>query len=416
MQLLSKILGRLIKTGTLTVIDVDGRTHRFEGSPGPQATMRLKDKSLYRSLVFKPELAFGEGYMDGTLEPEGHDVYDLLALIMANRENLAGIAAYRWVTAVEKIMRPIHQANHARRAKANVAHHYDISNDLYKLFLDADMQYSCAYFRSPEDTLEQAQLNKKLHIAAKLNLKPGMKVLDIGCGWGGMAMTLAQLADVEVLGITLSEAQIELGRERVKATGLEDKVRLELMDYRNVDETFDRMVSVGMFEHVGAPNYDTFFGKLSDILKPDGVALLHSIGRMSPPGSTGPWIRKYIFPGGYTPALSEVFQSTERSGLWVTDCEILRLHYAETLKHWRRRFLEHWDTVKEMNDERFCRMWEFYLAACEAYFRFEDGNVFQMQLTKDRAAVPLTRDYMLDQEKALHDAAKATGSGRVAAE
>jgi len=416
MQLLSKVLSRLIRTGRLTVIDVDGRTHRFEGAPGPEATMRLKDKALYRSLVFKTELAFGEGYMDGTLEPVGHDVYQLLEVMLSNRDYLVDIPAYRWLSRLDRVLRPLHQANRLKRAKSNVAHHYDISNDLYRLFLDQDMQYSCAYFRSPDDTLEQAQLNKKLHIAAKLNLKPGMKVLDIGCGWGGMAMTLATMADVEVLGITLSEAQLELGRERVRAAGLDDRVRLELMDYRNVDESFDRMVSVGMFEHVGAPNYDTFFAKVRDLLKPDGVALLHSIGRKDPPGSTGAWIRKYIFPGGYTPALSEVFQSTERTGLWVTDCEILRLHYAETLRHWRQRFLANLDRVKAINDERFCRMWEFYLAACEAYFRYEGGNVFQMQLTRDRAAVPLTRDYMVDGERDLHERSGKAGAGRAAAE
>ena len=398
MKLLSRLLRTVIRVGALTVIDADGKTHVFEGAPGPCAAFRITDKKTYRRLALNPELAVGEAVMEGAVEPVDCSLYDVLLLLMTNRENLrlAGLQAILFK--VGMLARRLHQNNSVRRARANVAHHYDLSNELYSMFLDEDMQYSCGYFKSPEDTLEQAQLQKKLHIAAKLQLKSGQRILDIGCGWGGMAMTLAELEEVEVLGITLSTQQLALARERVAARGLDGRVRIEAMDYRHVTGKFDRIVSVGMFEHVGVSHYSSYFGKVHELLTDDGVALLHSIGRSDAPGSTNAWLRKYIFPGGYSPALSETMAEVERSGLWTTDIEIWRLHYAETLRHWRERFTANRDRVAELLDERFCRMWEFYLVICELNFRIESGEVFQIQLTRDRSAVPQARDYMAERE------------------
>jgi cyclopropane-fatty-acyl-phospholipid synthase len=298
------------------------------------------------------------------------------------------------------LFRRLQQYNPIGRAQEHVAHHYDLSDDLYDLFLDEDRQYSCAYFANDNVTLEQAQHDKKRHIAAKLLLEPGMRVLDIGCGWGGMALYLAKEANVEVVGLTLSKEQHKVATERAKKAGLEDKVTFHLRDYREEAGSYDRIVSVGMFEHVGVHHFNEFFNKVKALLTPKGVALLHSIGRMDGPGVTNPWLRKYIFPGGYAPALSEVLPVVEKSGLWATDIEILRLHYAETLKHWHQRFQENRDKIKKLYDERFCRMWEFYLIGAEMDFRYLNTMVFQMQLAKDIEAVPLTRDYMVQAEQA----------------
>jgi cyclopropane-fatty-acyl-phospholipid synthase len=293
------------------------------------------------------------------------------------------------------------QANGLRRSRRNVAHHYDLSGKLYDLFLDKDRQYSCAYFTNNNKTLDEAQHDKKRHLAAKLLLtKPGLKVLDIGSGWGGLGLYLARVCQADVTGVTLSAEQLKVSNDRAKAEGLAERARFHLRDYREEQGRYDRIVSVGMFEHVGAGNYRAFFRKMKELLKDDGVAVLHSIGRMSPPGSTNPWLRKYIFPGGYTPALSETFAAIEQEGLWITDVEILRLHYADTLKEWRRRFQENRAEVARLYDERFCRMWEFYLAGCEVAFRRMDQMVFQIQIAKRQDAVPLTRDYMLDWERA----------------
>jgi cyclopropane-fatty-acyl-phospholipid synthase len=293
------------------------------------------------------------------------------------------------------------QRNTTKAASANVRHHYDLSNDFYRLWLDKDMHYSCAYFISEDDTLEQAQQNKLRHIAAKLDLKPGQRVLDIGCGWGGMALYLAAVADVEVIGVTLSKEQLALAQKRARERGLDKRVRFELMDYRHVQGPFDRIVSVGMFEHVGVQYFAEYFGAISRLLKDDGIALVHSIGRKAGPGQTGAWIRRYIFPGGYSPALSETLAAVERSGLWVTDIEILRLHYARTLAEWERRFQSHRQVISGMMDERFCRMWEFYLIASELSFSHGKHMNFQLQLTKNARALPLTRDYMVENERAL---------------
>lgn len=398
---LNHLLRRFIQVGTLNVIDASGKRHVFRGSPGPNVTFRLTDKRLYRRMFFNPDLALGEGYMDGTLIFEDSTIYDFLHLFNLNRMSLGAYPLQSVVRKISKAFRFLQQHNPIGKARENVAHHYDLSREMYSLFLDVDQQYSCAYFMSDTDSLEEAQLNKKRHIAAKLLLQPGQRILDIGCGWGGMALELAQMEDVEVVGVTLSTEQHQVATERAREMGLSDRVRFELTDYRDLKQPFDRIVSVGMFEHVGVKHYDEFFNQMNHLLTEDGVMLLHSIGRMSPPGTTGPWIRKYIFPGGYTPSMSEVFAATERQRLWVTDVEILRLHYAETLKHWAERFQANRGRVAELYDERFCRMWEFYLACAEMVFRHGSGMVFQMQMARNRHAVPQTRDYMLSAESAF---------------
>ena len=398
---LSNLLTAFVKQGRLTVIDAAGKTHVFEGSPGPTVTMRLTDPTLYRKLFFNPELHAGEAYMDGRMSFPGSSLRDFLALFSTNRTSLATHPVQAALKRVSRSLKMFQQANPIGKAQKNVAHHYDLGNDFYKLFLDERLFYSCAYFATPDDTLEAAQINKCRLIAAKLCLQPGQKVLDIGCGWGGLAIYLASVADVEVTGVTLSREQHALAIERVKAAGLEKRVHLELMDYRHLDRTFDRIVSVGMFEHVGVGHYDEFFAKVNNLLTAEGLMLLHSIGKMNPPGTASPWLRKYIFPGAYSPALSEVFPATERAGLWVTDCEFLRLHYATTLSHWQRRFEANRAKVAAIYDERFCRMWEFYLISAEMMFRTGNQEVFHMQLAKRRDAAPIVRDYIVDRQREL---------------
>ncbi len=391
---------RLIRIGDLTVIDADGRTHFFSGAEvGPDVTIRLHDRALHRRIMTHPYLAFGEAYMDGTLTLEKGTIYDALDLAARNMGQVDTFPLQRLRDSFRRLMAFIETYNPVERARKNVAHHYDLSGALYDLFLDADRQYSCAYFRTDNDSLEVAQHNKKAHIAAKLRLKPGQKVLDIGSGWGGMGLYLAQTADVDVTGVTLSVEQQKLSEERAKAAGLADRVGFHLRDYREEPGKYDRIVSVGMFEHVGVAHYREFFAKVRDLLHDDGVMLLHSIGRMGPPYGPNPWMKKYIFPGGYTPSLSEVLAAVERAGLWVTDVEILRLHYAKTLRQWRRRFAANRDKAKALYDERFCRMWEFYLAGSEVAFRHMGQMVFQMQIAKRVDAVPLTRDYMFEMER-----------------
>ena len=402
MQLLKTLLTRFVQAGTLLVVDADGKSHVFVGpKPGPKVGIRLLDKKLHRSLFLHPELHAGEAYMDGTLVMQDCTIREFLEFAEINGSNLRKYPLQKLLQKGLKGIRKLHQRNDASSARAHVHHHYDLSNELYKSFLDKDMHYSCAYFAGEKDSLEVAQQNKLRHIAAKLDLKPGQRVLDIGCGWGGMALYLAAVADVEVLGVTLSTEQLALARQRAKERGLENRVKFELMDYRDVIGPFDRIVSVGMFEHVGIVHYDEFFGKMRDLLKPEGVALLHSIGRKGGPGTTGAWIRKYIFPGGYSPALSEVLACVERNKLWVTDIEILRLHYAKTLRAWEQRFQANRKEITVLMDERFCRMWEFYLIASELSFTHGSHMVFQMQLTRDRHALPITRDYMTEVEAKL---------------
>jgi cyclopropane-fatty-acyl-phospholipid synthase len=399
MYLLSNLLERFVQKGTLRVIDANGGLHEFRGTPGPGATIRLHDSSLSRKLFFNPELHAGEAYMDGRLTLVDCSLEDFMEVFSINRGTMASHPLQQVLRRVSRMLRPFQQRNPVGRAQRNVAHHYDLSRELYKLFLDEDLQYSCAYFLSPGDSLEEAQENKKRHIAAKLRLQPGQRVLDIGCGWGGLALDIARRADVEVLGVTLSEEQHRLANEEARERGLDGRVRFELRDYREVQGRFDRIVSVGMFEHVGVHRYDEFFGKVFDLLTDDGIALLHSIGHMSPPGTASPWLRKYIFPGAYSPALSEVFAATERQHLWVNDVEVLRVHYADTLVHWIRRFQRNRERIAEIYDERFCRMWEFYLISVETMFRTGAQMVFQTQLSRTRDAAPLTRDYMVETEQ-----------------
>lgn len=397
---LSHMLKSFVRKGTLKVIDHEGREHIFGGrEPGPDVTMRLTDPTLYRKLFTNPELAAGEAYMDGRMRFENSGLRDFLTLFSVNRLSLGSYPLQKALRKVSRGLKRFQQANPIGKAQKNVAHHYDIGNDFYRLFLDRGMQYSCAYFTSDDDTLEEAQQNKLRLIASKLALKPGQKVLDIGCGWGDMLLYLARLEDIEGVGVTLSKEQCKLANEKAKTLGLADRVRFELRDYRDLDERFDRIVSVGMFEHVGVHHYDEFFAKVNDLLTDDGVMLLHSIGHMSPPGTASPWLRKYIFPGAYSPALSEVFINVEQNSLWVTDLEFLRVHYANTLKHWDRRFQANRAKVAEMYDERFCRMWEFYLISAEMMFRTGSQLVFHMQLSKKRDAVPLTRDYITDTQR-----------------
>lgn len=399
---LSALLTRMIHTGTLTVTDAAGAAHTFGGKiPGPAVMIKLSDPRLYRSLVFNPELAAGEAYMDGTLTFPGSSLRAFLDLMSINRNDRPPTAFQRAVGNAVKPFKRFQQYNPIGRAQQNIAHHYDIGNALYRLFLDEGLFYSCAYFEKDDDTLEAAQRAKCRLIAAKLGLKPGQRILDIGSGWGGLAIYLAQMEDVNVLGVTLSKEQHALAQERAQKAGVSDRVRFELRDYRELDQKFDRLVSVGMFEHVGVPRYNEFFQHINKLMPDDGVMLLHSIGHMSPPSTASPWLRKYIFPGAYSPALSEVFPAVECNRLWVTDCEFLRLHYAMTLKHWHTRFEKHRAEIQAMYDERFCRMWEFYLISAEMMFRTGAQEVFQMQLSRKRDASPIRRDYMVDVQREL---------------
>jgi cyclopropane-fatty-acyl-phospholipid synthase len=400
-MLISPILRRLLRRGTLRVIDSRGRLHVFAGpEPWKTVTIRFHDHAVARELFLNGPLKLGETYMDGRLTVEDASVYDLLALLGCNMSIGPQHPVMRIGDALGRWMRVFQQYNPLWKARQNVAHHYDLSDTLYNLFLDSDRQYSCAYFNDPSDSLEEAQANKKRHLAAKLRLEPGQRVLDIGSGWGGLALYLAQQADVHVTGITLSVEQLRVAERRAATLGLSDRVKFELVDYRELTgRRFDRIVSVGMFEHVGVVHYPAFFQKIKELLADDGIALLHSIGRSDGPGHTNPWIRKYIFPGGYSPAISEVLPVLEKKGLWLTDLEVLRLHYAETLRNWRTRFLANRERIKAIYDERFCRMWEFYLAGSEVAFRWQGHMNFQMQIAKRVDSVPLTRDYMFDWER-----------------
>ena len=404
-MLLAQVLARVVTEGQLTIIDEGGRTHRVAGAkPGPSVTMRVHTWWTGMRIALRPRLALGEAYMDGTLTVEnGGTLYDLIDLLGRNMMAIEATPLLQWSYRLQRWIRFLQQHNPVGKAQKNVAHHYDLKDELYDFFLDRDRQYSCAYFRRGDEPLEQAQLDKKRHIAAKLLLSPGQRVLDIGSGWGGMALFLSQQFGVDVTGVTLSKEQHAVSSRRALEGGLADKVRFKLLDYREEPDRYDRIVSVGMFEHVGAAHYVEYFTKVKQLLADDGVMLLHAIGRMEPPGGTNTWLQKYIFPGGYTPALSEVLSAIEKVGLWVTDIEVLRLHYAETLRHWRERFLSNRQQIMQMAgyDERFCRMWEFYLAGCEVAFRYMNQMVFQVQIARRQDAVPITRDYMLEVERSL---------------
>jgi cyclopropane-fatty-acyl-phospholipid synthase len=400
--MLNHFLDTFIKTGTLTVIAADGTECVFgakESADMPDVVVRITDRWLPFKLAINPSLYLGEAYMKGLLVFERGDIWDLLELY---GRNLRYQRSQRWEWLANTLRRFGHlitQYNSIKYARRNVAHHYDLSDALFASFLDSDRQYSCAYFPAPSMEIDDAQAAKKRHLAAKLLLSPNQRVLDIGCGWGGLAIDLASNYGAYVDGITLSEEQLAFARRRALLENMTGNVRFALSDYRNIHGRYDRIVSVGMFEHVGTPYYHQFFDRIRDLLAPDGIALIHSIGRIDGPDVTDAWVRKYIFPGGYIPALSEVLPIIERAGLVVTDIEILRLHYAETLRLWRDRFRKNWVNIQHLYDEQFCRMWEFYLAASEMSFRYGNLMVFQIQLSKDLVAVPLTRDYMYEFER-----------------
>ena len=403
MRLFDILLRKLIRRGSLTVVDAGGRRHVYGDPACGQAplTIRFTDRATPRRAAFNPALELGEAYMDGRLIVEDGDIRAFLDLIGRNTQwDDDGAARLR-------LWRPWRGNsrweawNWQRRSRRNVAHHYDLSRRLYALFLDDDLQYSCGYFPEADTGLAAAQAAKKAHIAAKLDLKPGQRVLDIGCGWGGLALYLHDVADVDVLGITLSEEQLTVARERAQAANVADRVRFELLDYRAVRGSFDRIVSVGMFEHVGPPYYREFFDRSRALLADDGVMLLHTIGRADGPAPTDRWLSRYIFPGGYVPALSQIAPAIEQARLWITDVEVLRLHYAFTLAHWYARVVAARDEIVALYDERFFRMWQFYLAGALVAFRHDAHCNFQIQLTRRREALPLTRDYMKEAEERL---------------
>ena len=393
-MIIKSVLSRVIKKGNLTWIQHDGNVHHYGDGSGELIKIRTTKDFSEIKLLLNPSLQFGESYMNGSLIMEEGRIHDLLKLLFSNSK----IDVDHWIMDVSRTVRFIlskfNVGNYLSKSKKNVAHHYDLSDQLYDLFLDKDRQYSCAYFNSPNDTLDQAQTNKKELIAKKLLLEKGQNVLDIGCGWGGMASFLSKRSEVNVKGITLSEEQIQYANKRKQTESLHN-VEYKLQDYRNVNETYDRIVSVGMFEHVGTKHYQDFFNKVYDLLNDTGVALIHTIGRLSEPSTNDPWIEKYIFPGGYIPALSETVSKIEKSGLSMTDIQILKFHYAETLKRWRYNFYDNIDKVKEIYDEKFCRMWDFYLSSSQASFEESTLVVFQLQLSKNKKTVPDKRDYML---------------------
>ncbi len=402
-----KLMCDIIRSGRLTVIYPDGIEKSYgaipHDNPSLDVAMRLHKPGTGMKLMANPYLHFGEAIMSGEVTVEQGSMWDLMDLLGRNLENLPPPTP--WLKVWNRVTQAVTSHYDIAASKRNVAHHYDLSDALYRTFLDDDLQYSCAYFRHPAMTLEEAQLAKKRHLIAKLDLEASQTVLDIGCGWGGLALEIAKTEDVQVIGITLSKEQLEVARERARAAGLDGRVRFELIDYRELEGSFDRIISVGMFEHVGRTNFETYFTQIKSLLSDEGVAIVHSIGRHRPNSASNAWMRKYIFPGGYIPCLAEATDATDKADLWVTDVEILRLHYAETLKAWRERFLDNRGEMVALYDERFCRMWEFYLVCCEMSFRHGDLMVFQMQLTKRVDTLPVTRDYMVDRERKLSGAA-----------
>jgi cyclopropane-fatty-acyl-phospholipid synthase len=394
-RLFDAIFRRLVSTGRLVVHWPDGGATLYGNTEVPRAAFRLRDSATVRRIALDPGMGFGEAYMDGGLEPVGCTIYDVLDVLMINLDAAPPVPMLDGWQAVRRVARRA-MPHSARRLRRTVTH-YEIDETVYRQFLDRDMQYSCAYFAAGDETLEQAQAEKKRHIAAKLKLdRPGLSVLDIGCGWGGMALTLARDFGARVTGITLAHEQLRVARERAAAEGLADLVSFRLQDYRDVPERFDRVVSVGMLEHVGRDHYAAYFRAVRERLAPDGVALIHCVGRSEGPGETAAWLQKYIFPDGYSPALSELAPYVEKAGLVLTDLEVLRLHYAKTIRLWRERFAARRDSIAAMADERFCRMFEFYLAAVELAFRRQGHVTFQLQLARGIETLPLTRDYMME--------------------
>lgn len=406
MWLLNKMLIRLVRQGELTLIDHDGRSYRY-GAPDPglrPVVVRMTDRRAAFDIAREPRLGAGEAFMNGRLVIDEGDIRDLLYLVRANADR-PSTDALRPPSPLKRALIEtagrLDRLNSRRRARRNAAHSYDLSRRLFELFLDEDMQYSCAYWRDLGGNLGQAQRDKKAHIAAKLDLRAGQRILDIGCGWGGLSIYLHQVSGAEVLGVALAEEQIRAARERAEAAGVADKVKFELRDYRDVEGQFDRIVNVGFFEHIGPSNFAGFFGKCRKLLADDGVMLTHTIGRSGPPGVTDLWTAKYIFPGGYIPALSEIVSVSERSGLILSDVEVLRRHYGYTLEHWYRRTLSHREEIVKLYDERFYRMWLFYLAGAETAFQRAGLVNYQLQFVKHRDALPITRGYIEDAEERL---------------
>jgi cyclopropane-fatty-acyl-phospholipid synthase len=396
-RLLRYFLGQFVRRGTMSFTTASGMTFTCGDGTGQPVAVRFLTSATERKILLNPELALGEVYMDGTFVVENGSIADALAILMDQPEVVPGWGRPQWW--LRYLIRHLKQFNFRSKARNNVAHHYDLDGRLYSLFLDADKQYSCAYFETPDAALDDAQLAKKRHLAAKLLIRPGHRVLDIGSGWGGLGLYLAEMADADVTGITLSSEQLQVANARATEKNLTAKFLLQ--DYRDTEGPFDRIVSVGMFEHVGVDFYDRFFKRCAELLTDDGVMLLHSIGRSTGPDVTSPWIAKYIFPGGYIPAVSEVIPAIERAGLLVCDIEILRMHYAETLRAWRERFAARREEAVRLYDERFARMWEFYLACSEMSFRKQNMMNFQIQLTRRQGVVPMTRDYIGNEEARL---------------
>ena len=392
---LARFLTKLFKEGGLVLIDANSKKYVI-GNPKKEnpLTLKLLDKSLHYKLLFYPDLYFGEAYSKGSLTIENGTLTEFLNMALQNIGRKETNVFSEFLNKIRGSYRYLTNFNFIKKSKMNIARHYDISDDLYDLFLDSKRQYSCAYFKNENDSLEIAQNNKIDHIIKKLNLKPNQKVLDIGSGWGSLAIEIAKKTQCQVVGITLSESQFEYSKKKAKQMNMGNQVEFRLCDYREVKEKFDRIVSVGMFEHVGRKFYRTFFNKIQAILKDDGIALLHTIGSVNPPRQPQPWITRYIFPGGYTPSLSQVTVPVEKSGLILTDLEILRMHYSHTLRHWKERFIKNKDKAIKMFDEKFFRTWEFYLTSCETAFRWGDQVVFQLQLTKELHTAPSTRDYI----------------------
>jgi cyclopropane-fatty-acyl-phospholipid synthase len=398
-RLLRYFLGQFIRRGTMTFTAASGVTFTCGDGTGKPIAVRFLSRRTERRILINPELALGEAYMDGTFVVDNGSIADALAILLDQPEMVPRWGRLQWW--LRYLGRHIRQFNLRGRARNNVAHHYDLDGRLYSLFLDADKQYSCAYFETPDATLDDAQLAKKRHLAAKLLIGRGDRVLDIGSGWGGLGLYLAEMTGADITGITLSTEQLQVANARAGEKNLSRQAKFLLSDYRDIQGPFDRIVSVGMFEHVGVGFYDTFFKRCAELLSDDGVMVLHSIGRSTGPDVTSPWITKYIFPGGYIPAMSEVVPAIESAGLLVCDIEILRLHYAETLRAWRERFMARREEAVRLYDERFARMWEFYLAASEMSFRKQNLMNFQIQLTKRQGIVPMTRDYIAREEARL---------------
>ncbi len=401
MALIGRLIDRLLKQGSITIVMPDGKRETYGPGGGKSITIRVTDRKVMLELMRSPRLGLGEAYMDGRLMVEDGTILDLMEMVTGSNPWEEG-GAGRKIYGKGKLrqLKALIRRNDPRKARRNVAHHYDLRDELYRTFLDDDLQYSCAYYTDPANSLEQAQADKKAHIAAKLDLKPGLKVLDIGCGWGGMALYLHQIAKVDVLGVTLSENQLAVARRRAEEAGVSDHVKFELVDYRSLGGSFDRIVSVGMFEHVGAAHYDEFFAKCRDLLKPDGVMLLHTIGRLGKTsGAPDPFTDKYIFPGYHIPSLSQMSASSEKARLITSDFEMLRLHYAYTLREWLRRAAAAREKIVAMYDERFFRMWEIYLAGGIVMFESGSGCNYQIQYIRDRRALPITRDYMAEAEE-----------------